>query len=226
MIVSAAWIVPAVFAVINRIAQARLQGWEPATFRELLFEFGDWLLYAFLTPGVFVISKKWTLTRPHLVRRAVLHFFFSLLFCVAWATCGQVLRLILVRVFAPHLFHAAMQEGMPKFLVQVGVEWLSWIFTTLPFGVAVYLCVVGIEHATRYFIDARDREVQVHDSLSNYPARASPRSRRNSIRIFSSTHSTRSRCSFVTTIDRARSASSNTSASCCDARCHAIVQTK
>ena len=46
MIVSAAWIVPAVFAVINRIAQARLRGWEPATTRELLFEFGDWLLYA------------------------------------------------------------------------------------------------------------------------------------------------------------------------------------
>jgi hypothetical protein len=28
---------------------------------------------------------------------------------------------------------------------------LSWIFITLPFGVAVYLCVVGIEHAIRYF---------------------------------------------------------------------------
>ena len=92
MIVSAAWIGPAVFAVINRIAQARLQGWEPATLRELLFEFGDWLLYAFLTPGVFAVSRKWPLARPHLVRRAVLHFFFSLLFCVAWATCGQVLR--------------------------------------------------------------------------------------------------------------------------------------
>jgi two-component system, LytTR family, sensor kinase len=161
MIVSAAWIVPAVFAVINRIAQARLQGWEPATYRELLFEFGDWLLYAFLTPGVFVISKKWPLTRPHLARRALLHFFFSLLFCVAWATCGQVLRLILIRVFAPHIYHAAVQEGAAKFWLQFGVEWLSWIFTTLPFGVAVYLCVVGIEHATRYFIDAREREVQV-----------------------------------------------------------------
>ena len=57
MIVSAAWIVPAVFAVINRIAQAWLQGWEPATTRELLFEFGDWLLYAFLTPGIFAISN-------------------------------------------------------------------------------------------------------------------------------------------------------------------------
>jgi len=161
MIVSAAWIVPSVFAVINRIAQARLQGWEPATLRELLFEFGDWLLYAFLTPAVFAVSKRWPLTRPHLVRRAVLHFFFSILFCVAWATCGQVLRLILIRIFAADLYHTAMQQGTAKFWLQFGIEWLSWIFTTLPFGVAVYLCVVGIEHATRYFIDAREREVQV-----------------------------------------------------------------
>ena len=155
MIVAAAWIVPAVFAVINRIAQARLQGWEPATIRELLFEFGDWLLYAFLTPGVFAISRRWPLARPHLTRRIILHLLMSLLFCVAWATCGQVLRLLLISIFAPHLF----QEG--GFWSRVAVEWLSWIFTTLPFGVAVYLCVVGIEHATRYFIEAREREVQV-----------------------------------------------------------------
>ena len=161
MIVSAAWIVPAVFAVINRIAQARLQRWEPATLRELLFEFGDWFLYAFLTPLVFVISKRWSLTRPHLVRRALLHFFFSLLFCVAWATGGQVLRLILIRLFAPDIYHNAMQHGAAMFWLRFGIEWLGWIFTTLPFGVAVYLCVVGIEHATRYFIDAREREVQV-----------------------------------------------------------------
>src|SRR5688572_30739886 len=161
MIVSAAWIVPAVFAVINRIAQAPLQGWEPATTRELLFEFFDWLLYAFLTPGVFAISRRWPLARPHLVRRALLHLSMSLLFCVAWASCGQVLRMILVRIFAPELYHAAMQNGAGQFWLQAGVEWLSWIFTTLPFGVAVYLCVVGIEHATRYFMEAREREVQV-----------------------------------------------------------------
>ena len=161
MIVSAAWIVPAVFAVINRVAQARLRGWEPATLRELLFEFGDWLLYAFLTPGVFAISKRWPLARPHLGRRIVLHLLFSILFCVAWATCGQVLRFILVRVFAPEVYQEAMKDGAAQFWLQFGLEWLSWIFITLPFGVAVYLCVVGIEHATRYFIDAREREVQV-----------------------------------------------------------------
>ena len=161
MIVSAAWVVPAVFAVINRIAQAHLQDWGPATIRELLFEFGDWLLYAFLTPGVFAISKRWPLARPHLVRRITLHLLFSVLFCVAWATCGQVLRVLLIRIFAPQIMAEAMQQGMGQFWQRLGVEWLSWIFTTLPFGVAVYLCVVGIEHATRYFVEAREREVQV-----------------------------------------------------------------
>jgi sensor histidine kinase YesM len=156
MIVSAAWIVPAVFAVINRLAQARLQGWEPATSRELLFEFGDWLLYAALTPGVFAVSRRWPLMRPHLFQRIVLHLLFALLFCVAWATCGQLLRLLLMAIFAAqHLQNSA------QFWSRLGLEWLSWIFITLPFGVAVYLCMVGIEHATRYFIEAREREVQV-----------------------------------------------------------------
>jgi signal transduction histidine kinase len=156
MIVSAAWILPAVFAVINRIAQAPLQGWEPATTRELIFEFGDWLLYALLTPGVFAIAKRWPLTRPHLIRRGLFHLLMAVVFCVAWASFGQGLRLVLVRVFQPHLLQAGTE-----FWRQFGVQWLCWIFITLPFGTAVYLCVVGIEHATRYFIEAREREVQV-----------------------------------------------------------------
>ena len=156
MIVSAAWILPAIFAVINRVAQARLQGWEPATVRDLIFEGGDWFLYAFLTPGVFAVSRRWPLTRPNPARRVLMHLLFSVLFCVAWATCGQLLRLILMLIFAPEIY-----QTEPQFWRQFGVEWLSWIFTTLPFGAAVYLCVVGIEHATRYFIEAREREVQV-----------------------------------------------------------------
>jgi two-component system, LytTR family, sensor kinase len=38
---------------------------------------------------------------------------------------------------------------------------ISWLFITFPFGVAVYLCMVGIEHAIRYFAEARDRELQL-----------------------------------------------------------------
>jgi len=155
MIVSAAWILPAIFAAINRVVQARLQGWEPATIRDVLFEGGDWFLYALLTPGVFAISKRWPMTRPHFIRRALIHVLFSILFCVAWATCGQILRLVLMLIFAPE-----MMSG-DQFWREFGLQWLSWIFITLPFGVAVYLCVVGVEHGIRYFVEAREREVQV-----------------------------------------------------------------
>lgn len=170
MIVSAAWLVPAVFAVINRLAQARLQGWDQPTTRELLFEFGDWLLYAFLTPGIFAISKRWPLVRPLIAFRVLLHLMLSIVFCVAWATCGQILRVVLMWLFEANALQVAMQNGLAQFLVRFGLEWLSWIFITLPFGVAVYLCVVGIEHATRYFVEAREREVQVaqlSEQLSN-----------------------------------------------------------
>jgi LytS/YehU family sensor histidine kinase len=89
----------------------------------------------------------------------LLHVWISLLFCVAWATCGKLLQWTLMLLFEPSVAHAAMQAG--QFYRKAGVEWLGWIFTTLPFGVAVYLCVVGIEHAIRYFIEARERDVQV-----------------------------------------------------------------
>jgi sensor histidine kinase YesM len=137
--------------------QARLQGWEVTT-RDLLFEGGDWFLYAFLTPGVFAVSRRWPLARPIHARRVLLHVLFSVLFCVAWATCGQILRLVLMLLLAPENYRNA---GAGQFWPQFGLEWVSWIFITLPFGAAVYLCVVGIEHATRYFVEAREHEVQV-----------------------------------------------------------------
>ena len=161
MFVSAVWILPAAFAVINRIAQTRLQGWDPVTVRDLLWSGGDWFLYAFLTPGVFAVSRRWPLARPHFTRRVVLHLAIALLFSVAWATGGKLLALLLDLVFTPNAVHAAMQAGAGQFWRKAGVDCLSWIFFTLPSGVAVYVCIVGIEHAIRYFTEGREREVQL-----------------------------------------------------------------
>jgi LytS/YehU family sensor histidine kinase len=83
-----------------------------------------------------------------LLGRAVLHLLFSLLFCAVWAGSGTVLK--------------ALVE--PRGLASSGgpaVYFVSWVFITLPFGVAVYLAVVGIEHAIRYFVEAREREIQL-----------------------------------------------------------------
>jgi two-component system, LytTR family, sensor kinase len=168
MLVSAAWVLPAGFAAINRIAQTHLSGWDPATARDLLWESGDWFLYAILTPAVFAISQRLPLVRPYLARRAVSHLVISLLFCVAWATCGKALHWALMLLFDPNALRAAMQAG--QFYRKAGLDWLSWIFITLPFGVAVYLCVVGVEHAVRYFVEARERDAQLarlSEQLSN-----------------------------------------------------------
>ncbi len=159
MLVSAAWVLPAAFAAINRFAQGHLHGWGPVTAQDLLWAGGDWFIYAFLTPGVFAVSKRWPLVRPYLSRRIALHLAISLLFCVAWATGGKLLELVLGLVFNANAIHAAMQAG--QFWRKAGVDWVSWIFSTLPFGVAVYLCLVGMEHAIRYFVEGREREVQM-----------------------------------------------------------------
>jgi two-component system, LytTR family, sensor kinase len=146
MLVSAAWLGPAILGAVNEIAQRRLDGSSLPGAGALLFASGDWLVYAGLTPAVFAISRRWPLARPHLGRHLALHLVVSLFFCAAWAAAGAVLRALL----------------MPEALYGgAGRHFVSWLFITLPFGVAVYLAVVGIEHATRYFEEARDRDLQV-----------------------------------------------------------------
>jgi len=146
MLVSAAWLAPAVLGAVNELAQRRLWGGPQASTAEVLFASGDWLLYAFLTPAVFVIARTWPLSRPHLARRVVLHLAISLLFCAAWAGAGVVLKVALMP--------RAVEGGAAR-------SFVSWLFITFPFGVAVYFAVVGIEHAIRYFEEARDRELQM-----------------------------------------------------------------
>ncbi len=146
MFVSAAWIVPAILGAVDAAVQPRLWGDKPANVRAILFVAGDWFLYALLTPGVFAVSKRWPLTRPYLVRRMTLHLFLSLVFCAAWAGSGTVLRAFL----QPQ----ALGGGVWR-------SFVSWLFITFPFGVAVYLSMVGVEHAIRYFAEMRERELEM-----------------------------------------------------------------
>ncbi len=146
MIVSAGWIVPAVLGAVNQAAQRRLAGEPSAPAGELLFAGGDWLLYAFLTPAVFAVARRWPLSRPHVALHGVVHLAASLVFCAAWAAAGTVLR----AAVAPQTLYYPL-----------GRSFVSWLFITFPFGVAVYLSMVGIEHAVRYFDTAREKALEV-----------------------------------------------------------------
>jgi signal transduction histidine kinase len=144
-LIFAAWLVPALLSGFNSYAQFRLDG-SPADWRVVLFSSVDWLLYAVLTPVVFGASRRFPLRRPHLARRIALHVAGALAMCVAWAALGTLLRL---GIFPPAAGWTALK---------VWLNFVSWVFTTLPFGVGVYFALVGIQHSFFYFGQARERE--------------------------------------------------------------------
>ena len=161
MLVSAVWIAPAVLATVSRVAQQRLHGEPPPTLQDLLWTGGDWLVYAVLTPPIFAAARRWPIVRPHIARRAMLHLGFSLLFCIGWAVAGKVLQLALRLLLSPQEVRDFAKQAGDRFWTMLGVDLLSWIFTTLPFGVVVYLSLVGIAHAIQYFVESSEREVQM-----------------------------------------------------------------
>lgn len=161
MLVAAVWIAPAVFAAIGQIAHRRLNGEPPAALRDLLWASGDWLVYALITPAVFAVANRWPVERPNLARRGLLHFAFALVFCVAWAVLGKLLQFTLAVTLQRQEVDAAIAAAGGRFWQMAGIDLLQWIFTTIPFGVIVYLCVSGIAHAVRYFVEASEREVQM-----------------------------------------------------------------
>lgn len=158
MLVSAAWIGPAVLGGVNAAAQGRL--WNGAIdWAAVAFAATDWLLYAALTPGVFVLARRWPIARPRVARHGVYHLIAALGFCVAWAGLGTLLKLAII----------------PAELEDPARAFASWIFITLPFGVAVYLALVGIEHAVHYFVTAREREAQLATArLASLSAKLNP----------------------------------------------------
>jgi signal transduction histidine kinase len=144
--VSAAWLGPAILAAFQAYVQGRLGNRDPATARGLLWEAGDWLIYALLTPAVFWLARRLPLVRGRLRRHTPVHLAAAIVLCAAWAGGGILLSVI--------LFGSTPYGG--------GVA--GWFFTSLPFGVAVYFAVLGVEHAVRYFVEARARETQLAEA--------------------------------------------------------------
>ena len=158
MLASAVWIIPALFATIEASVQWRLNGWDRPSLRDILFSGGDWLVYGLLTPVIFWASRRWPIVRPHFTSRAWLHIGFALLFCVCWALSGKILQAGLAYFLAPDQFAKHFAAANNRRII---VDIVSWILTTLPFGVIVYMCIAGMAHALQFFVEASEREVQV-----------------------------------------------------------------
>src|SRR5262245_58524048 len=156
MLVSAAWIGAGMLAVFNEAVQRRLNG-ETWKLHDLVFAGGGgWLVCGLLAPGGFAVSKRWPISAPRLARRLALHFGFWLLF---WAAAGIAYQGLLAFLINPHATRGATSTG--ELFQMLTARVLEWTVSTLPAGAAVYVSGVAIEHSIRYFVEAREREVQM-----------------------------------------------------------------
>jgi signal transduction histidine kinase len=145
VLVSVAWLVPAALAMLDDYMQGRLGNGPPASAWELVWRGADWLIYGALTPVVFAASRRFPLRQGVVGRHLLLHFVLALTLCGVWAGVGVLLRRAIV----------------PGPAGEISVQFfVSWLFVTLPFGVAIYFFVLGVEHAAYYFVAARDRDTQ------------------------------------------------------------------
>ena len=140
LLISSAWLAPALLAVMKEYVRALVGRGESPDVRLLVFEGVDWLIYGLLTPFVLFLARRYPLTRETLARRLPIHLTASIGLCAAWALAGWLLSLA--------LFHTGPYGG----------TLLDWFLTSLPFGVAVYFAVLGVDHALFWFVAARERE--------------------------------------------------------------------
>jgi two-component system, LytTR family, sensor kinase len=145
LLLSAAWVGPAILGALDTYVQSRLGNGPAASWRLITWTAGDWLIYGMLTPIVFRLARLFPLRPPVLRRNIAVHLLASLALCAVWAGAGTVLRALLI----------PGPEG--EITVRGAV---SWLFTTLPFGVLVYFAVIVAERAAHYFVEVQSRETQ------------------------------------------------------------------
>ena len=142
LLISAACLVPAALGVFQAYMQARISGDSPR-WQDLAFEGGEWLFLGALLPITYHLGKRFPFRSVQWKRSLIVHLAGALALCVAWATLGLLLGLVLDR-------YPAM-GNFPR-------DYLSWILISIPWSVFMYFTVLGCVHAVAYFNEARERE--------------------------------------------------------------------
>ena len=141
----------AVLGAFAYFAQWRLTG-QPPQLGQLIFAQSGWVICAALAPAVAAASRRWPFSEGNVASRALLHVGLSLVY---WAAVGVVYQGVV-----PWLFDVGpMYPGAPN--LAPAVRALRWFVTSLPFGAIVYFFIVGLEHAVRYFGEARERDLRL-----------------------------------------------------------------
>jgi two-component system LytT family sensor kinase len=158
-IAAAFWLVALLLGPLSFFAQHQLYGESKWRLHDMLFSpSGIWLLCALVAPAFLIASRRWPFAGPKLARRAVLH---VLVAALLWAVALQLYHGALPVLLDPQQRESLAQLPALVAVQQVTTRSLEMALNTLPLGFALYACIAGIDHASRYFGEARERELQM-----------------------------------------------------------------
>jgi two-component sensor histidine kinase len=144
LLIAAACLVPAVLDAFKSYMNSRLSG-HGADWGDVIFAGAEWLFLGALTPITYVLARRYPLRREAIGRTVAAHVAGALALCIAWASLGVLLGLLLNRYPA---------QG------DIRRDYISWILTSLPWSVFMYFTVLGCVYAFTYHREARQREEQ------------------------------------------------------------------
>ena len=145
LIIAAACLVPALLNAFTSYLTSRFTGRGSADWGAVTFAGALWLVFGALTPIVYVLARRYPLRREAIVSTVLAHLTGALVLCVAWASSGVLLALLLGR--------RPPQESFLRYYV-------FWVLTNLPWSVFLYFTVLGCIYAFTYYHEARERESQ------------------------------------------------------------------
>ena len=144
LLVAAVCLATALLDAFQVYMQARIAG-EPVSWRAVVWQGSEWLILGALTPITYHLGRRFPLRRPHVARSVLTHVAGALALCVAWASAGVAMRLVL----------GTSWEGVP-----LSRHFASWMLISLPWSIFIYFAVLGSMQAFSYFVEARERETQ------------------------------------------------------------------
>lgn len=143
-IIVGVWSVPALLSACETWMFWRLGNRPGAFWQAVAMEAPAWMIYALLTPFIFMLGRRLPLQRPRVGRHLAAHLGVSLTIAALYAVVASAMMTLFTPTPSPMTFGRMM---------------LSWYLSGLPLTTLTYFGTLGTGFALTYFAEARQRAV-------------------------------------------------------------------
>ena len=142
LLIACSCVVPALLGAVQQYVKGAIFGTE-VEWKQVMFQGFEWLFLGCLTSIAYGLGSRFPPSRKHWRRAVVIHALGAILLCIAWASLGMILAVIL----NTYPFWGSLRNS-----------YVPWVLQTLPYAVFMYFAVLGCIYSLTYFSQARQRE--------------------------------------------------------------------